>query len=257
VSRLPVSVCIITRDEERNLPDCLASVGWADEIVVVDSRSKDRTREIAAAAGARVIERDFPGHIEQKNFAVGEARHDWVLCLDADERLSPELAASVQAALADPGGCDGFSMARLTFHCGHPIRHGGWYPDRKLRLFDRRKGRWGGRNPHDHVELSGREGRLAGDLLHFSYRSMADHLRQIDFFTTISAREKRARGVRASPLALAFRPAWKFLRMFVLKAGFLDGVQGLVVASMGAWYVFLKYAKLRDLERAEAGPRDG
>ena len=249
--RLPVSVCIITKDEEGNLPDCLASVKWAEEIVVVDSRSKDRTREIAAAAGARVIERDFPGHVEQKNFAVEQARHDWVLCLDADERLSPGLVASVQGALEAPGGAAGFEFARLTFHCGHPIRHGGWYPDRKLRLFDRRKGKWGGRNPHDRVEVRGPVGRLDGDLLHDSYRSLSDHLRQIDFFTTISAKEKRARGVRSSLARMALRPAWKFLRMYVLKAGFLDGPQGFVVAVLGSYYVFLKYAKLRELERAD------
>ena len=249
--RLPVSVCIITKDEEGNLPDCLASVKWADEVVVVDSRSTDRTREIAAAAGARVLERDFPGHIEQKNFAVEQAKHDWVLCLDADERLSPELAASVQRALAEPGACVGFEFPRLTFHCGHPIRHGGWYPDRKLRLFDRRKGRWGGRNPHDHVEVGGAVGRLEGDLLHYSYRSMSDHLRQIDFFTGIAAKEKRAAGERSSLAKMALHPAWKFLRMFVLEAGFLDGVQGFVVAAMGSYYVFLKYAKLRELDRAD------
>ena len=249
--RLPVSVCIITKDEEVNLPDCLASVRWADEIVVVDSRSVDRTREIAAAAGARVIERDFPGHIEQKNFAIDQARHDWVLCLDADERLSPELSASVQGALGDPGGCDGFQCARLTFHVGRPIRHGGWYPDRKIRLFDRRRGRWEGRNPHDRVEVQGRVGRLAGDLLHYSYRSISDHLRQIDFFTAIAAKEKRARGERASFARLALRPGWKFLRMYVLKGGFLDGLAGFIVAVLGAYYVFLKYAKLREIERAD------
>jgi glycosyltransferase involved in cell wall biosynthesis len=246
-----VSVCIITKDEERNLPDCLASVAWADEIVVVDSRSADRTREIAAAAGARVIERDFPGHVEQKNFAVGEARHDWVLCLDADERLSPALADSVRRALEAPGDRAGFECARLTFHLGRPIRHGGWYPDRKLRLFDRRRGKWGGRNPHDRVEVAGPVGRLEGDLHHESYRSLSDHLRQIDFFTDIAAREKRARGVRSSLPALVLRPFGKFLRMYLLKAGFLDGVAGFVVAITGAYYVFLKYAKLRELERAD------
>jgi len=248
---MPVTVCIITRDEEENLPDCLDSVRWADEILVVDSRSTDRTREIAAAAGARVLERDFPGHIEQKNFALGEASHDWVLCIDADERLSPELAASVKRALADPGDRAGFECARLTFHVGRPIRHGGWYPDRNFRLFDRRRGRWGGRNPHDRVQLDGPLGRLEGDLLHHSYRSLSDHVRQIDFFTTIAAREKRARGERGSLPRMALHPPWKFLRMFVLKGGFLDGAAGFTVAVMGAWYVFLKYAKLRELERAD------
>jgi len=248
MSRRPVTACIITRNEEVNLPDCLASVKWADEIVVVDSRSTDRTREIAAAAGARVIERDFPGHIEQKNFAVEQAKNDWVLSIDADERLSPELAASVQKALEDPAPAEAYEFARLTYHVGRPIRHGGWYPDRKTRLFDRRKARWGGRNPHDHVEVQGRTARIAGDLHHYSYRSISDHLRQIDFFTDIAAKEKRARGERASFAKMALRPAWKFLRMYILRAGFLDGLPGFIVAATGAYYVFLKYAKVRELE---------
>ena len=251
MSRRPVTACIITRNEEVNLPDCLASVGWADEIVVVDSRSTDRTREIAAAAGARVIERDFAGHIEQKNFAVDQAKNDWVLCIDADERLSPELRASMQAALEDPAPPEAFEFARLTFHVGRPIRHGGWYPDRKTRLFDRRKARWGGRNPHDHVEVKGRTGRLAGDLHHYSYRSLSDHLRQIDFFTDIAAKDKRARGERSSFARMALRPAWKFLRMYVMKGGFLDGLPGFIVAVTGAYYVFLKYAKLREIENRD------
>jgi glycosyltransferase involved in cell wall biosynthesis len=251
MARVPVSVCIITKDEERNLPECLASVAWADEILVVDSGSTDRTREIAVAAGARVVLREFPGHIEQKNFAVGQAKHDWVLGIDADERLTPALSASVQRALGATDGKAGFECARLTFHCGHPIRHGGWYPDRKLRLFDRRRGTWGGRNPHDHVQVDGPVGRLEGDLLHHSYRSLSQHLAQIDFFTTIVAREKHGRGVRGSLLRMALHPPWKFLRMFVLKGGFLDGTQGFVVAVLGAYYVFLKYAKLRELERAD------
>jgi glycosyltransferase involved in cell wall biosynthesis len=250
--RAPVSVCIITKDEEANLPDCLASAAWADEIVVLDSGSTDRTREIAAAARARVEVHPFDGHIEQKNRALALARHDWVLCLDADERLSPELAASVQAALEDPRGHDGFECARRTWHLGRWIRHGGWYPDTKLRLFRRSRGRWGGRNPHDHVAMDAgaRVGRLEGDLLHYSYRDLSAHLRQVDFLTTIAAREKRAAGVRAGFFSLAFRPAGKFLRMYLLKAGFLDGAAGFVIAVTGAYYVFLKYAKLRELERA-------
>jgi len=248
MARRPVTACIITRNEEVNLPDCLASVSWADEVIVVDSHSTDRTREIAAKAGAVVIENDFAGHIEQKNFAVGKAKHDWVLCIDADERLSPELIASVKAALEDPAPPEAWEFARLTYHVGRPIRHGGWYPDRKTRLFDRRKAKWGGRNPHDHVEVNGRTGRLGGDLLHFSYRSISAHLRQIDFFTTIAAKVKRAAGERSSFAKMALRPAWKFLRMYVLKAGFLDGLPGFIVAATGAYYVFLKYAKLREIE---------
>lgn len=246
-----LSVCIVAMDEEDRLADCLRSAGFADEWIVVDSHSKDRTREIAAELGARVIERDWPGHVQQKNFALDQAQHDWVLCLDADERVSPELAASIREALARPELPAGFECARRTWYLGRWIRHGGWYPDRKLRLFRRSAGRWGGTNPHDHVHVEGRVERLAGDLLHYSYRSLSDHLRTIDNFTTIAAREKHAAGVRAGVLDVTLRPLGKFLRMYVVRAGFLDGWPGWAAAVSGAYYVFLKYAKLREL--AERG----
>ena len=247
--RPALSVCVIAMNEEDRLADCLRSVDFADEWVVVDSHSTDRTREVAAALGARVVERDWPGHVEQKNHALSLAAHDWVLCLDADERVSPELRAAMLAALERDDLPDGFEFARRTWYLGRWIRHGGWYPDRKLRLFRRSRGRWGGTNPHDHVHVDGRVERLTGDLLHYSYRSLSDHLRTIDSFTTIAAREKHARGRRAGLLDLVGRPLWKLLRMYVLRAGFLDGVPGLVVAVSGAYYVFLKYAKLRELGR--------
>jgi glycosyltransferase involved in cell wall biosynthesis len=251
MTRPPVSVCVVAMNEEDNIADCLASADFADERIVVDSHSKDATRERAAASGARVVERDWPGHVEQKNFAIDQAKNDWVLCLDADERVSPELRASILAALAREDLPDGFEMARRTWYLGRWIRRGGWYPDVKLRLFRRSKGRWGGVNPHDHARVDGRVVRLDGDLLHYSYRSISDHLRSIDSFTTIAAREKRAAGVHASVADLTLRPFWKFLRMYVLKLGFLEGAAGFVVAAMGAYYVFLKYAKLRELERGD------
>jgi len=250
MARPPLSVCIITLNEEENLPDCLASVSFAEEIVVVDSGSTDRTREIAAAAGARVVERPFEGHIEQKNFALDQGSHDWVLCLDADERPTPELAAAIGRALANPGDRIAFDMPRLTRHLGRWIRHGGWYPDRKTRLFRRSLGRWGGRNPHDRVEVKGSVGHLDGDLHHLSYRDLSAHLRQIDFFTTISAKEKHARGERFRLHRLVLRPAGKFLRMYVLRGGFLDGTAGFILAVTGAYYVHLKYAKLREREQS-------
>ena len=253
MTRPRLSVCIVAMNEEDRLPDCLRSADFADEWIVVDSHSTDRTREIAAEFGAKVIERDWPGHVEQKNFALDQAEHDWVLCLDADERVSPELRASLLAALERGDLPDGFEMARRTWYLGRWIRHGGWYPDRKLRLFRRSKARWGGTNPHDHVKTDGRVERLDGDLLHYSYRSLSDHLKTIDFFTTIAAREKHARGRRAGLLDLVGRPAWKLLRMYVLKAGFLDGVAGLVFAVTGAYYVFLKYAKLLELQLTDRG----
>ena len=245
-----LSVCIVAMNEEDRIADCLRSVDFADEWIVVDSHSTDRTREVAVDLGARVVERDWPGHVEQKNFAIDQAQHDWVLCLDADERISPELRASVLAALARNEQPDGFECARRTWYLGRWIRHGGWYPDRKLRLFRRSRGRWGGTNPHDHVFVEGGVERLDGDILHYSYRSLSDHLKTIDSFTTIAAREKLARGRTAGLLDLVGRPSWKLLRMYVLKGGFLDGVPGLVVAVTGSFYVFLKYAKLREMTAA-------
>jgi glycosyltransferase involved in cell wall biosynthesis len=244
-------VCIVAMDEEDNIAECLASADFADERIVVDSHSKDATRERAAAAGARVIERDWPGHVEQKNFAIDQAAHDWVLCLDADERVTPELRASVLAALERADPADGYEMARRTWYLGRWIRRGGWYPDAKLRLFRRSRGRWGGVNPHDRVKVEGRVERLDGDLLHYSYRSISDHLRTIDSFTTIAAKEKFAKGRRANAIDLTLRPFGKFLRMYVAKLGLLEGAPGFVVAVMGAYYVFLKYAKLRELERRD------
>jgi glycosyltransferase involved in cell wall biosynthesis len=252
-----LSVCVIAMDEEDHIEACLASADFADEWIVVDSHSSDRTRELAEAKGARVVERDWPGHIEQKNFALDQATHDWVLCLDADERVSPELREAILAALDADGLPDGFEFARRTRYLGRWIRHGGWYPDVKLRLFRRSKGRWGGVNPHDHVRVDGVVRRLSGDVLHYSYRSLADHLRTVNSFTDIAAREKHRDGTRAGLLDLTLRPAWKFLRMYVLKAGFLDGLPGFVVAVTGSYYVFLKYAKLWELRRGSGDAHGG
>jgi len=240
---------VITRNEEDRLGPCLESAAFADEIVVVDSDSTDRTAAIATEHGARVVTHEFAGHVEQKNHAVSLAKTDWVLCLDADERVTPELRDAIERAL---GGTDlptAFSMARRTFYLGRWIDHGGWYPDRKVRLFDRRKARWGGVNPHDRVEVDGRTVALHGDIEHYSYRSISDHLKQIDFFTTIAAKEKAAAGQRPRLWRLLLHPFGKVLRMYLLKMGFLDGRAGFIVAVLGGYYVFLKYAKLWELSR--------
>jgi len=165
---------------------------------VVDSHSSDRTRELARAAGARVIERDWPGHVAQKEFAIRAAAHDWVLCVDSDERVSPRLRREI-LELCERGfpGAAGWTMPRLSSYLGVWARHGSWYPDRQLRLFDRRRGRWAGSDPHDRVELEGEPGRLAGDLLHHPYRSLSDHLQRIDRYTTTMAQGLHARGKRA------------------------------------------------------------
>lgn len=261
-AKTPLTVCMITFNEEANVTAALESVGFADEIVVVDSHSTDRTRELAetfrgvSRSGEevvpRVLERDWPGHVEQKNFAIDAASHDWVLCLDADERVSPELRREVEAALAtESPAADGYTMPRRTFYLGRWISSSGWYPDRKLRLFRRSCGRWGGVNPHDHVYVKGRIERLGGDIHHYSYRDMAQHVRTINSFTGIAAEQKYRRGARWPVLRMVTHPPAKFLKMYLLQRGFRDGMPGFLIATLGAWYVFLKYARLWELrERA-------
>jgi glycosyltransferase involved in cell wall biosynthesis len=251
MDRASLSACIIARDEEDRLGDCLASLAFCDEVVVVDAHSTDRTREIAEAAGARVIEREWPGHVAQKEFAIRQARNDWVLCIDADERVSPPLEKEI-VALRDLGFPEraGWRMPRLSCYLGRWIRHGTWYPDHQLRLFDRRRGRWTGRDPHDRVELDGPAGRLRGDLLHHPYRSLEDHLATIDRYTTGSAALLHEQGRRARVIDLVVRPPWRFLRFYVLAGGWREGWRGLLMAYLAAHYVRLKYAKLWLLERA-------
>lgn len=250
--RPKISACIIAMDEEDRLGDCLASLDFCDERLVVDSHSSDGTRELATRLGARVIERDWPGHVAQKEFTIRAAAHDWVLCVDADERISPELRAEI-LALCEAGfpAHAGWSFPRLSSYLGRWMTRGGWYPDRQLRLFDRRRGRWGGHNPHDRVELEGPVGRLAGNLLHHPYRSFAEHLRTIDKYTTIMAEGLFARGARAGVFDLTLRPAARFFRSYVLKLGFLLGWRGLVQAYLSAYYGRLKYMKLYVLQQSQ------
>lgn len=249
--RPKLSACIIAMDEEDRIADCLASLAFCDEVVVVDSHSKDGTRELAARLGARVIERDWPGHVAQKEFTIREARHDWVLCVDADERISPELRVEI-LALRDAGfpGKAGWRFPRLSSYLGRWMTRGGWYPDRQLRLFDRRRGHWGGNNPHDRVELDGPVGELSGNLLHHPYRNLGEHLRTIDKYTTIMAEGLHRRGKRAGIFDLTLRPSARFFRSYVLKLGFLMGWRGIVQAYLSAYYGRLKYVKLAALQHA-------
>lgn len=247
-----LSACVIARNEADRIEGCLASLDWCDEIVVIDSHSTDRTREVAEACGARVVERDWPGHVAQKEFAIREAKNDWVLCVDADERVSEDLAWEIAALrAADFPNFAGWRMPRLSSYLGAWIRHGTWYPNRQLRLFDRRRGRWSGTNPHDRVELSGPAGELKAPLHHHPYRDLDDHLDTINRYTTTMARELHARGRRPRIADLAFRPAWRFVRFYLLERGFLMGWRGLLMATLAAHYVGLKYTKLWLLHREE------
>jgi glycosyltransferase involved in cell wall biosynthesis len=252
-STAAVSACVITLNEAERIDDCLRSLAWCDEIVVVDSHSTDATRDRAAALGARVLERDWPGHAAQKQFAVEAARHDWVLCIDADERISDALRDELLALRAGGfAGAAGWSVPRLSSYLGAWIRHGTWYPDRTVRLFDRRRGRFVA-NPdydlHEHVIVDGHCAQLRHDLLHAPYRSISEHLQTIDSYTTIMARGLHQRGRRAHLSDLIFRPAARFLKFYVFKAGLLDGWRGLLLAYLAAHYVRLKYAKLLALQR--------
>jgi glycosyltransferase involved in cell wall biosynthesis len=245
--RPPVSLCVIAMDEEDNIADCLGSADFVAERIVVDSHSKDATRERAAAAGARVVERDWPGHVQQKNFAIDAASNDWVLCLDADERVSPELGAAISAALGSTPAAVAFAMARRNRFLGRWLCHGEGYPDWIVRLFDRRHARWTDEPVHENVKTSGSIARLTGDLLHASAESLDAYIAKQNRYTTIQAEAMHTRGERASVVRLVGSPLARFIRFYVVRLGFLDGIAGLVHIAIGCFASFMKYAKLRAL----------
>ena len=248
---LPLSVVIITYNEEANIKRCLESVqGLAEEIIVVDSGSLDGTQEICRSMGATVIEQEFLGYIEQKNFATSKANNDWIFSMDADEALTPELRASIEAIFPEPAA-DGYTMNRLTNYCGTWVKHGGWYPDLKLRLYNRNKGQWTGVNPHDRYRLSlgSAMSHLNGDILHYSYNSLSDHLKQIDRFSSIGAISMHNQGKRSSIAKILYKPIARFLRHYIFKAGFLDGLTGFTIAINSGHAVFLKYLRLYYLQK--------
>lgn len=246
-----LSVVIITYNEERNIGRCLDSVkDVADEIVVVDSFSTDRTEEICRSYKVRFLQNAFEGHIEQKNFALAQSAFDHVLSLDADEALTPELVQSVQR-VKDQWVYDAYSLNRLTNYCGKWIRHGGWYPDWKLRLIIKGKGKWSGENPHDAYlpDHPASVGRLKGDLLHYSYYSTEGHIAQVNKFTTVGALSAYSAGRRANIFMLIYKPAFKFIRDYFFKLGFLDGYEGFIIAGISSHATFLKYVKLIELQK--------
>lgn len=239
-----ISACIISFTEEKKIEACLQSLApLVDEIVVVDSLSQDRTVEIARRYTERVISQPFLGYVEQKNFAVEQASHDWILSLDCDERISPELHRSIEAIKEGIEEHDAYRMARRTFYVYRWINHC-WYPDAKVRLFDRRKARWGGVNPHDRVEVATKNvAWLDGDILHYSFDSISAHLNTIDRFTEIGARELLARGKKVGIFTPLTHGIWTFIKVYILKRGFLDGFAGFAVAVLSFMHAFVKYSK--------------
>jgi len=244
-----LSVTVITKNEAADVGDALASVAWADELIVVDSCSTDETVAIARQHTDRVVVREWPGYIAQKNYAASLAAHDWILSLDADERVTPELAAEIQTCLKAAPREAAFQIPRVTWHLGRWIRSTDWYPDYQMRLYDRRSAEWTGRYVHEAVTVRGTAGRLRGELQHYAYRDIADHLETINHYTTLAARQMHEDGRRAGILQLAGHPPLAFLRNYLAHGGIGDGLPGFIISALNAYYVFLKFAKLWELDR--------
>jgi len=242
---MKISAIVITFNEEQNIRAALESLRWADEIIVVDSESVDRTVEIARSFTDRIFVRAWPGYSAQKNFAAEQASFDWVFSLDADERVSDELMRELEQIkqISEPQAT-GFEMPRLTFYLGRWIKHSGWYPDYKLRLYNRQRSRWTGDFVHESIEVDGRVDRLKGNLLHYTVHNASEHHLRIDRYTTLAANEMYERGKRASIASIVFTPFMTFIRSYIVKLGFLDGLQGFAIARFAAHYAFLKNLKL-------------
>ncbi len=250
---MKLSVVIITYNEEKNIARCIDSVkGVANEVIVVDSFSSDKTQQICLSKQVVFIQNEFKGHIQQKNFALQYASYDYVLALDADEALSDRLRNSI-LSVKENFEYDAYSFHRLTNYCGKWIKHCGWYPDTKVRLWNKNKGAWGGENPHDKVILQKNTSllKLKGDLLHYSYHTFREHISQIQSFTDISAREAFKSGKKSSIAMVILKPILKFFQSYFLKLGFLDGFYGFVVCINASYTKFLKYLKLYELYKHE------
>ena len=253
-TRQPLSVAIITLNAAAHLEACLQSVRFADEIVVVDSGSTDGTPALADRVGARVIQQDWLGFGPQKQFAVAVAGHDWVLCLDADERVTPELQTSIENALKNPSTA-AFRFPRCNRFLGRYLKHGEGYPDWSLRLFDRRQARWSDDAVHEKVDTKSSVGELAGDLLHDSAESLAAYLTKQNRYTTLAAEMALAAGKRASFGRIAFSPLVRFIKFYVIRQGFRDGLPGLIHIAIGCFNSFMKYSKMLERQNSDAALR--
>jgi len=245
---IKISATIITFNEEKNIERCLKSLlKIADEIVVVDSNSTDKTVEIAEQLGAKVILQNFLGHIEQKNFAIAQCSHQYILSLDADEALDDTLKKSI-SKIKTNWEFDGYKFNRLTSYCGKWIKTCGWYPDTKVRLVDKNKAKWRGTNPHDRLDVEGKIKHLKGDILHHSFYSVDQHKKQIEYFTDIASKAYFNEGRKASIVKIYLSPVMKFIRSYVLQLGFTDGYYGFLISWLSAGAKYKKYSKLKALQ---------
>lgn len=247
-----ISAVVITYNEEKNIARCLGTLqDVVDEIVIVDSYSTDNTKTICEEFGVTFIEHVFEGHIQQKNWAITQATYSIVLSLDADEALTREMRDTILEIKQDWGSFDGYSFNRLTYYCGHWVRYCGWYPDKKLRLWDTSKGAWGGVNPHDtYIMKEGAKVKhVKGDLLHYSYYSISEHIQQVNYFTDIAAKAYFEKGRKSNFFYILFSPSLKFFKSYVIKRGFMDGFYGFVISIISSHETFLKYVKLRILQK--------
>ena len=247
MSRARLSVVVVTQNEEERIRVCLEAVAWADELIVVDAESSDKTATIARELTDHVFVRPWPGFAAQKNFGLEQAHGDWILSLDADEALSEALEAEIINLKKSGPKFDAYTMPRLARYLGRWIYHSGWYPDRKIRLYDRSKAKWVGDFVHESVRSTGRVGNLQADILHFTCDSLSEHLRTLDRYTTLAAQELAASKVPVPIWSLIFDPPWNFMRAYVLQRGFMDGLEGLIISYMAAFYTFLKYSKARNM----------
>jgi glycosyltransferase involved in cell wall biosynthesis len=253
---VPLSAVLIAQNEERKIGDALASVAFCDEVVLVDSGSTDRTCRIAEAAGARVVvNAPWPGFVAQRDFATRAAKHDWVLALDADERVGRALHEEIETLRRRGFDAAGYRIPRVAWYLGRWVRGTDWYPDWQVRLFDRTRGGWQGDLVHESVTVHGSVGRLRGELEHHPYADISDHLRKIDSYTTLWARQAHAAGRHSNVADVIAGATWAFFRNYALKRGFVLGSTGLIVSVLNTHYTFVKLAKLRELGRSAGDDR--
>jgi glycosyltransferase involved in cell wall biosynthesis len=247
---MDLSVCIICFNEERNIQRCLDSVTWADEIILVDSMSEDKTLEISKLYTDNIFQKPWMGYQAQKAFALSKAGGDWVLSLDADEEVSEALREEIQRKTGQPNAVDGYRIPRRSFYQGRWINHSGYYPDRQLRLFKRNRGRWVGGRVHEKVEVRGTIGDLENDLLHYPYGGIiSGQIQKVDTFSSLLAQDLYEQNKRFNLALLLCRPMGKFLEMYLLRRGFLDGLAGFIIAVSSAYAMFVRYVKLREIEK--------